>query len=119
MLNDATCFDRIYIKCGYTDLRLGIDGLASLIQREFHMDPFTPRCLFLFCGRKSDRFKGLVWEEDGFYLVYKRAEAGRYQWPRTAEEVNEITLEQYQWLMQGMTMMPKKKVNKVHPISAN
>ena len=48
MLNDATCFDKIYIKCGYTDLRLGIDGLASLIQREFHMDPFTPRCLFLF-----------------------------------------------------------------------
>ena len=27
MLNNATGFDRIYIACGYTDLRQGIDGL--------------------------------------------------------------------------------------------
>ena len=72
MLNDAKCFDKIYIACGYTDLRLGIDGLASKITLEFGMKPFCPRVLFLFCGRKSDRIKGLVWEEDGFLLLYKR-----------------------------------------------
>lgn len=32
MLNDATCFKQIYIVCGYTDLRYGIDSLAAIIK---------------------------------------------------------------------------------------
>lgn len=37
MFNDATGFDRVYIACGYTDLRHGIDGLAGIVQNEFHL----------------------------------------------------------------------------------
>lgn len=33
MLNDFTGADKVYIACGYTDLRKGIDGLASLVQQ--------------------------------------------------------------------------------------
>ena len=36
MLKDAVGVSKIYIACGYTDLRLGIDGLAFLIQEKFH-----------------------------------------------------------------------------------
>ena len=32
MLNDFTDADKIYIACGYTDLRKGIDGLVRLVQ---------------------------------------------------------------------------------------
>lgn len=49
-----------YIACGYTDPRLGIDGLAALVQRQFALDPFE-NCLFLFCGRKRGRIKALYW----------------------------------------------------------
>ena len=35
MLSDFTGADRVYIVCGYTDLRRGIDGLAALVQQEF------------------------------------------------------------------------------------
>ncbi|EGW42005.1 IS66 family insertion sequence element accessory protein TnpB, partial [Desulfosporosinus sp. OT] len=65
MLNSASGFDQIYIVCGYTDLRRGIDGLSALIQQKFQLNPFQ-NVLFLFCGRRTDRIKGLVWENDGF-----------------------------------------------------
>jgi len=69
MLNDASGFDKVYIACGYSDLRRGIDGFASIIQKQYKLDPFKPGILFLFCGRKSDRIKGLLWEGDGFLLL--------------------------------------------------
>ena len=58
MLTDFTGADRVYIACGYTDLRRGIDGLAVLVQQQFNLDPFT-NTLFLFCGRRRDRIKAL------------------------------------------------------------
>ena len=76
----------MYIACGYTDLRKGIDGLATLVQSQFQLDPFT-NTLFLFCGRRKDRIKALYWEGNGFVLLYKRLESGSFQWPRNGEEV--------------------------------
>ncbi len=72
MLNDATGFDKIFIATGYTDLRRGIDGLASTIKYQFELDPFQKNILFLFCGKRTDRIKGLVWEGDGFLLLLKK-----------------------------------------------
>ena len=95
MLNDAQVFSRVFIATGYSDLRKGIDGLANIIKFQFELDPFQKDILFLFCGRRTDRLKGLVWEGDGFLLLYKRLNAGRFSWPRTATEAMEITPEQY------------------------
>ena len=58
----------MYIACGYTDLRRGIDGLAAMVQQEFSLDPFT-NTLFLFCDRRRDRIKALYWEGNGFVLL--------------------------------------------------
>lgn len=114
MFNDATGFDQVYIACGYTDLRRGIDGLAGIVQNEFHLNPFQ-NVLFLFCGRKTNRIKGLLWEGDGFLLLYKRLEDGKYQWPRSIKEVKEITPRQFRWLTEGLTIEPTKAVHKVQP----
>lgn len=69
MFKDFTGADKVYIACGYTDIREGIDGLATLVQ-QFELDPFT-NTLFLFCGRRKDRIKGLYWEGDGFFFSTK------------------------------------------------
>ena len=45
MLSDFTGADKVYLACGYTDLRLGIDGLAALVKQQFSLDPFE-NCLF-------------------------------------------------------------------------
>ena len=38
MLNNATGFERIYIACGYRDLRQGIDGLTAVIRKKKQKD---------------------------------------------------------------------------------
>lgn len=115
MFNDAAGFDRVFIACGYTDLRYGIDGLSTIVQNTFHLNPFSSGTLFLFCGRKSDRIKGLLWEEDGFLLLYKRLEKSRFQWPRTPEQVQEMTPQQFRWLMEGLSINQKKAIQKARP----
>ena len=107
MLNDFTGADQVYIACGYTDLRKGIDGLARPVQQQFELDPFT-NTLFLFCGRRRDRIKGLYLEKDGFILLYKRLEQGAYQWPRSESEVKTLTPQQYRWLMEGLQIEQPK-----------
>ncbi|MDY5331184.1 IS66 family insertion sequence element accessory protein TnpB [Oribacterium sp. HCP28S3_H8] len=116
MLKDAVGVSKIYIACGYTDLRLGIDGLAFLIQEKFHLTPTEKGTLFLFCGRKSDRIKGLYFEGDGFLLLYKRLAPGfRYQWPRTVAEAKQLTREQFAELMKGFNPLQSGLIGEIHP----
>jgi transposase len=106
MTSSLLAFDQlkqVFIVCGKTDLRKGIDGLASLIQSEYRLDPFTP-ALFLFCGGRLDRFKGLYWEGDGFILLYKRFENGHLQWPRNRQEVQQLSQRQLRQLLNGFTI---------------
>ena len=103
MLTDFNGADRVYIACGYTDLRLGIDGLAALVQQQFDLDPFS-NTLFLFCGRQRDRIKALYWEGNGFLLLYKRLESDVFQWPRHESEARSLTPQQYRWLMEGLSI---------------
>ena len=116
MLSDFTGADKVYIACGYTDLRKGIDGLALLVRQEFDLDPFT-NTLFPFCGRRRDRIKGLYWEGNGFVLVYKRLEEGVYQWPRSENEARQITPQQYRWLMEGLKVEQPKAHRPVEGLS--
>ncbi len=110
---DAGKYKAVYIVCGYTDLRRGIDGLAATVQNELRLDPFDRGSLFLFCGRRADRIKGLLWEGDGFLLLYKRLEEGRYRWPRNEKEVRAMSPQQYKWLMEGLSIDQRQYVKEV------
>ena len=59
MLNDADAsgFKKVYLAMGFTDLRRGIDGLATIVRFQFKLDPYDKNTLFLFCGRRCDRKK--------------------------------------------------------------
>ena len=110
MLNDATGFKKVYLAVGSTDLRKGIDGLAAIVKFQFNLDPYDKNTLFLFCGKKTDRLKGLIWEGDGFLLLYKRINIGTFKWPRSASEAVEISMEQYSLLMQGFEIIAKRPI---------
>ena len=109
MLGDITIAREIYLACGYTDMRKSIDGLAAVVQQQFNLNPFQP-ALFLFCGKRCDRLKALLWEGDGFVLLYKRLESGRFQWPRTESECRPITWQEFRWLMEGLSIEQKTAI---------
>ena len=94
MLNDLSGYKHICIACGYTDLRRGIDG----------------RSIFLFCRRRTDRIKALLYEGDGFVLLYKRLADGKFQWPRSESEVKELSVQQYRRLMDGLKIQQKSVI---------
>lgn len=80
----------VYLACGETDMRKSINGLASIVQNSFELDPFN-RALFVFCNRQRNRMKILTWEDNGFWLHLKRLERGHFKWP-TAGETATMTL---------------------------
>lgn len=110
MLKDANGFKKIYLAVGTTDLRKGIDRLAAIVKFQFNLDPYDKNTLFLFCGKRPDRIKGLLWEGDGFLLLYKRINIGTFKWPRSANEAIEINMEQYTLLMQGFEIIAKRPI---------
>lgn len=111
MLGDISKVEGIYLACGYTDLRRGIDGLAQMVQLQFQLEPCSNK-LFLFCGRRRDRIKALLWEGDGFVLLYKRLEnGGGFQWPRNQQELRQLSWQEFRWLLEGLAV-DQPKANK-------
>lgn len=110
MLGDISLVDEIYIVCGYTDMRKSIAGLCAIVENQLHMNP-RRSALYLFCGRRCDRIKALLWESDGFVLLYKKlAVEGKYRWPRNQSEVKPLTWKQFDWLMSGLDIEQPKAI---------
>jgi transposase len=75
---------KIYLACGFTDMRKGIEGLAALVELSFELNPYED-AIFVFCNKNRDRLKMLEWDGDGYGLYLKRLEKGRFKWPSTCE----------------------------------
>ena len=105
MLNGAT----VYVVTGYTDMRKGIDGLAQIVEGSVGKDAYS-KAVYLFCGRSNTKMKALVWDGDGFLLLYKRLDNGRYRWPRTECEAKQLTSQQLRWLMDGLEIEQKSAI---------
>lgn len=109
MLKELAQRSTVYLVTGYSDLRKGIDGLCAVVQGVLSQDPFS-QSLFLFCGKRRDRIKGLLWEEDGFLLLYKRLDNGSFRWPRTETEARQLTEKEIRWLLEGLEIDQPKAI---------
>ena len=84
--------EHIYIACQSTDFRKQIDGLVVLVSMQFKLDPFSKSCVFIFCNKKKNSIKVLRYDNNGFILATKKLlEDLKFQWPKTPEEVKEVS----------------------------
>ena len=107
---------RVYIARDALDLRKQIDGLSLYVQEVLALDPLLAH-VFVFRNRAGDKLKVLYWDSNGFCLLYKRLERGRFQWPRSDQLVLQCTLRELQWLLEGLnidTLEPRQVLHFSH-----
>lgn len=90
-------------------MRKGIDGLATLIQDSFELDPYGDS-IFLFSGWSKDRYKCLYFDGDGFAMLYKRLDSGKLQWPKDENEVRHLSQQELRWLLEGLSIQQPKAI---------
>lgn len=76
---------KIFVCVQPIDFRRSFDGLAEMVREGLREDPLSGHW-FVFRNRRGDRFKLLLWDEDGLMLVYKRLEIGKYQFPKATDD---------------------------------
>lgn len=114
---DKDCPVLIYRQC--VDMRKSIDGLSLLVIEELQLNP-QAKAMYLFRNRSNNKFKAIVWDGDGFILLYKRKEQGRFQFPRQmTDAVYEIDADLFIWLRKGfdfyaLTHHPDLKVSQYY-----
>jgi transposase len=83
------------------DLRYGIDGLSELVMRSYKANP--KKTIFVFLNGKKDRIKVLAWHHNGFILLCKKLEKGKFFNMNTKKHDSiKITKEQLNWVIMGL-----------------
>lgn len=92
---------RVFVSTTPVDLRLGIDRLAELARREIGEDPFSGD-LYCFFGPSRDQVVMLVWDRNGFWVMTKRLERGKYERIRGSGTAVEIERENLVRVLAGI-----------------
>ena len=93
-------------------MRKSISGLMAIIRDTYQMAPYA-NAIYLFCGRKNNTLKALYFDRDGFCLLQKRLDNGRFQWPRNPSEVKSLTRQEFRWLMEGLSIEQPKAIRPI------
>lgn len=92
---------RIYLSLEAIDMRKSINGLSICVVEGLACNP-QDRALYIFYNRSRNKVKCLYWDRNGFVLIYKRLEKGRFQFSKSlAGDVYELTHQQLDWLLAG------------------
>ena len=107
---DGAAGPRIWLAAEATDMRGGFDRLAVRVEAITGESPLSGHW-FLFRSRCGSRLKILVWDRDGFLLIYKRLEAGVFKLPKLAPGTRSVELKasELAMLLDGIDLSKLKR----------
>lgn len=104
---------KIFISSANVDMRRSIDGLVSIVEGSFNCSAMDD-ALFVFHNKYCDKLKMLYWNIEGFCLLYKRMEKGRFRFPTKIDStVYSVTDDELLWLLHGLKIEDVKHYQKV------
>ncbi|MBB5217587.1 IS66 family insertion sequence element accessory protein TnpB [Parapusillimonas granuli] len=93
--------DQIWLAVEPVDMRSGIDRLLARVVEVFGAS--QPYHAYLFANRRGTRLKVLVCDGFGVWLAVRRLHQGSMHWPRPGDMCMELTAEQAQALVIGLS----------------
>jgi transposase len=89
------------------DFRRSIDGLSAIVILEMKQNPQDG--IYIFYNRHHDKLKCLSWHKNGFILLYKRLEKGRFYFKfNKIDGVIEMSPQELDWLFAGLPWQEMK-----------
>lgn len=93
--------DQIWLFKKFIDFRCGVDSLSTRIVNDAKSNPQDG--IYLFLNRARDKIKCLSWHKNGFILLYKRLEVGKFCFDFNKEQGTIAIKEQeLKWLLAGL-----------------
>ena len=77
---------KIYLAVEPVDMRKQLNGLWCAAEQTLRVDP-RQGAVFAFANKARDRVKLLYWDGTGAWVLAKRLEKGRFNWPRGSDRV--------------------------------
>jgi transposase len=105
-LTDHRCY-HLYRK--ETDMRKGFDSLCGIVVSELGKQVMNGD-VFIFINKPRTHIKLLVWEHDGFTIVYRRLEKGTFELPsfNLDQDSLVITPDQLNCIIKGIKLSSVK-----------
>ena len=92
--------EKIFIANKPIDFRRAIDGLCAAVVED--MDKNPSEGIYIFYNRGLDRVKILGWHKNGFVMLYKRLEKGKFILHAQENGNLQINSKQLSWLLTGV-----------------
>lgn len=84
------------------DFRKQIDGIIEIVADILDMNP-TSGQIFIFRNKMANKLKILYWDRNGFWLLYRRLESGKFLIPNQDMAIS-MSLDQFNWLLSGLNI---------------
>ncbi len=112
---------KIYVAASPVDCRKSFDGLSSMVESTFGVDPLSGH-MFVFLNRRGDQVRMLFFDRTGYCIVSKRLERGTFRLVRQAKEGSqhvEVDSGELGLMLEGIDLQGAKRRVRWRPPSSS